>query len=566
MKKASLIALSILWSGSALTCTDLPGLEHKMMKSKASAGDILVSTMNRLGYGVHSRSWLNKKTLDNIQRSHGKRVAVSIIANELRNSFRLLKNQAYYPYRSSAGHHPTMGYINPYRALKDIHTYRKGIETERDLTGAQVLGGFRMAQQNRKMMDSVNLTGFNAQGKLVHAWYDHFNVDSMKSKPTAHNFEVSLMRKSCGTFADMLKMTARHPAMLVYLDNARNTRERKDKHGNVISSLNENYGREIVELHTLGTGPIIGYDKNGKPRYAYFVGDAHKYDEVLEATKVLSGFGYDWNTLSFRFTPDFHERGEKVFPRMFGKKMVFKQGYKEGLRFLDSLAGHWRTKWNVCNRLIRSVYGFHPYRGTGKACVDAYGTSGNLSKMYNAIIQHDVFFDPNLFGAGTKTPLESVASYARTAGMFLGSTSNVANFQKIRRMVSGVEMLGEEMFDYPAPTGQQLGPQLMKSSTYVANRIDVFNRVENYTNNRLFGKTGMALETVYESREKKIGNKNAVNEILIHAAPAMSGINVARLGPYLTKHFDSADKTNGKKVLVKSTLVRAMASGVGIRK
>lgn len=566
MKKTSIAVMTFLATSTSMACTDLPGLEGKMMKSKASAAEILVSTMNRLGYGIHSRSWLNKRTISNIEKKYGKRVAVILISHELRLAFKQMANPHFFPYRTAASETPNKGYFRAYQGLATIPAYRKDLVDNKGWTNTQVRSLFRQTQQYRRILDNVNLRKFNPQAKILDMWSNHFNVNAQKSAFTHVNFELALKRQSCGTFANMLKMTAKHPAMLHYLDNRLNTKMLKNKQGKVVSNLNENYGREIVELHTLGTGPIVRYDKNGKPVYAYYVGDAHKYDEILESTKVLSGFKFNFSDYKFKFHANLQEPGKKYFPKMFGKKVVIGQGYNQSMRFLNLLAGHNRTKWNVCTKLVKSLYGFHPGRGTVKACVNAYGKQGNLKKMYNSVILSDVFFQPNLFGIGVKSPTESMVGATRALGMTIASVKNQDNLSKVRRILAGVRLLGRELYNFGAPTGQLFDHKILKSSTYVANRIDAFKRITFGTNLKWWGKLNVDLEKYAVKQSKKIGKQRTSDQILYNVAPVFANYQTNNLRGKSALFLDKADKEYKLARPVKSTVLRAYASGPGIRK
>ena len=566
MKKSIIASFLLCFSLPALTCSELPGLRSKMLRSKATAGEILVSTMNRLGYGAHARSWLNKRTIENIERRFGKRVAVSLIAEELRAEFKKMSYRHYMPYRWSAGKHPNRIHINAFKPRHLVKEYRADLMESEDWRSSKVNGIFMGIQKRRKIMDAVNISKFNPQAKILDFWSNHFNVSSRKSQLLHNDYEYRLKRESCGTFASMLKMTAKHPAMLNYLDNRRNTRLIKNKKGEVRSNLNENYGREVVELHTLGTGPILRYDKKGRPVYAYYVGDAHQYDEVLEATKVLSGFRYDFQKFQTEFKDQLHEPGKKYFPKMFGRKVVIGQGYKESMRFLDLLARHWRTKWNICSKLVKSIYGFHPGRGTVRACSNAYGRRGNLKRMYESIILSDVFFNPKLFGRGVKAPMEAVIGGARALGTVIGNTSTYAEFQKTSRLIYGVTTLGRSLYDYGAPTGQFFDSKLLKSSTYVANRIDALKRIENGSNLKFWRFTGNDLENYATKRAQRLGRRRMVQDTYDIISPVFLNVQEKTLLWRNTKFFNRPDREWSTNRPIKSTVIRSYASGPGIRK
>lgn len=578
MKKL-LIPILTIFSFNSFSCADLNGVERHMIKSKASAAELLMMSMNRLGYGVQANSWLNTNMISLIERRYGKKVAVKMMAEELRKSFKRMESEKFLNAQRLAVIHSNGLGINPFgKSTSQIKDYRDEMAQTHGLRRVQVTGVFRNTLKKRKVIDAVNVANYNVTGQLLEFWFNHFNIQAKKARPYNTNFLGTLRRSMCGTFADMLKKTATHPGMMMYLDNVKNTKEIKRK-GVVVSNLNENYGREIVELHTLGTGPVLRYDEKGNPVYAYYVGDAHKYDEILEATKVLTGFNINWSTGDFLFKPQLHEKGAKVFPRMFGRKVVIGEGYNQSLRFLNLLSNHWRTKRNICRKLGKAIFGFHPGPENVTKCAKAWGKNGNLGALYTSYINSDLFWSRDHMLRGNKTPFEAVISSVRALGGHLNERRfpNGEIHTQATRIVTSIEQLGESLYEVAEPTGIKYDSSILHSSTFIASRVDKVNKNMERHYNRLvlgnrspFGKRNALWYKNLNKHIAKIKSKQgkgaAYNTIMYQVAPVFYPHTVSVLREPMLENFNKPDKLDGEVDYVKSTLLRAVSSGTFLRK
>jgi uncharacterized protein (DUF1800 family) len=167
------------------------------------------------------------------------------------------------------------------------------------------------------------------QEVMVDFWTDHFNVSQLKGDSaffkTADDDAV-IRRHALGKFRDLLWASAQSPAMLYYLDNARSTK----------SALNENYGRELMELHTLGVEG--GYTQR----------------DVQEVARCFTGWsirdaGTWWNG-DFVYRPEEHDDGAR---RVLGAALPAGLGRRHGERVLEILAGHPSTAHFIARKLCR---------------------------------------------------------------------------------------------------------------------------------------------------------------------------------------------------------------------
>ena len=192
---------------------------------------------------------------------------------------------------------------------------------------------------------------------LADFWYNHFNIDITKGqdKWLLPEYEREVIRPHLfGKFSDMLSATAHSPAMLFYLDNhlSRGPKEgnkdrlrfpEKPKPG-----LNENYAREILELHTLG------------------VDGGYTQKDVTELARILTGWSIeDKKNPVFDFKAKFHDKGQKTF-----LNTVFPAGHMqdEGERAIAMIANHPSTANFIALKLCRAFVADNPPKAFGRSC------------------------------------------------------------------------------------------------------------------------------------------------------------------------------------------------------
>lgn len=236
---------------------------------------------------------------------------------------------------------------------------------------------------------------------LTDFWFNHFYVDFAKSEVTAlgvPSHEEALRRHALGRFRDLLEVSARSPAMLDYLDNASSSGTRR-------GGLNENYGRELLELHTMGLE--AGYTQADVEAVARcFTGwsvtdDRGTGDEGLAAKRL-------W---SFRFSEEDHDPARK---RVLGLEIPARGGESDGERVLDHLARHPATARFIGRKLaVRLVGEDVPETTVDLAARTFQESDGDIARVVEAILTSEEFYRPEHRGTRYKTPLEFVASAMR---------------------------------------------------------------------------------------------------------------------------------------------------------
>lgn len=227
--------------------------------------------------------------------------------------------------------------------------------------------------------------------RLVVAFNNHLHVASGKagSQALLHAYASEAIRPHLwGRYRDMLGASAKHPAMLRYLDNFQNVAPGRGRRG-----LNENYARELLELHSLGV------------QGGYTQGD------VEELAKALTGWGL--NGARFAFRPRQHLEGTR---RLLGQSYP-QRGQAQAEAMLDALAMHPATAKRLALMLAQRFVADAPPPALVAALANSYlASGGQLAPMVMTLVEHPAFWAPEAQGAKVKDPLDLVASALRLVG------------------------------------------------------------------------------------------------------------------------------------------------------
>ncbi|WP_374583410.1 DUF1800 domain-containing protein [Pseudoduganella sp.] len=225
---------------------------------------------------------------------------------------------------------------------------------------------------------------------MVDFWYNHFNVFAGKGQDRAlvASYERDAIRPYVfGSFRQMLGATARHPAMLFYLDNW------VSKAG----GLNENYARELMELHTLG------------------VDGGYTQKDVTELARMLTGWTYaPRRDAQFVFDPRRHDNGAKTW---LGKPVTVR-GVAEGEYALDVLAAHPATARHISRKLAQYFVADTPPPALVERMAQTWSASnGDIRSVLRTLFASQEFMDQQYAGAKFKTPYQYVVSASRAAAV-----------------------------------------------------------------------------------------------------------------------------------------------------
>jgi uncharacterized protein (DUF1800 family) len=307
------------------------------------------------------------------------------------------------------------------------------------------------------------------QEVLADFWFNHFNVYAGKGRTAEYlpEYERDVIRPHVfDHFRDLLEADAKSPAMLFYLDNwlsadpnaarrladmraqqtdIRNQRRlgRRGFSGGFPPSapqpprqpaaansgkkkergLNENYGRELLELHTLG------------------VDGGYTQKDVIEVARAFTGWTIDRDG-KFRFVPALHDAGEKI---VLGHTIKAGGGIDDGEKVLDILASHPSTAHHIAFELAQRLVADEPPPAlVDHAAARFRETNGDLREVVKTIVTSPEFVAPAHQGAKFKTPFELVVSAVRTTG---------ATVSDARAFVQTLQQLGEPLYMCQPPTG-----------------------------------------------------------------------------------------------------------------
>src|ERR1051326_3510426 len=291
---------------------------------------------------------------------------------------------------------------------------------------------------------------------MVDFWENHFSIFANKDddRYLLTGFDRETIRPfALGRFRDLLGATAHSPAMLFYLDNWRSSVPRPypakgDKPAGVDGGFNENYARELMELHTLG------------------VDGGYSQKDVQEVARCFSGWTIQKPNEQglFVYRPGFHDDGEKV---VLGHKILAGGGYADGERVLDILATHPSTAKFIATKLARRFISDDPPQSViDRAAAVFLKTDGSIRETLRAIITSPEFFSTTAYRAKMRSPLEYVAAAMRALN---------AETYGDRPVLDLIGRMGQPLFGRITPDGYSDRAQQWLSSGAMIARLNFAN-------------------------------------------------------------------------------------------
>ncbi len=282
---------------------------------------------------------------------------------------------------------------------------------------------------NAKLVRSVHTANLLEEA-LADFWFNHFNVNINDGfvRYAIQSYERDAIRPNAlGKFETLLKATAEHPAMLYYLDNYLSQAGRT-VNGVLVSGLNENYGREILELHTVGVD--AGYTQA----------------DVYDAARAFTGWGIDNLARggNFLYSPARHDTGSKS---IFGLQLAAGGGKDDGDRLIRYLATHPSTARFISTKLARRFVSDQPPASLVDRMAEAWLSSdGDIREVMKAMIGSSEFWAEAFSTTGKpKTPFEYAVSSIRAIGGEVASAT--------RSVVGYLSQMGEPLYQCIPPTG-----------------------------------------------------------------------------------------------------------------
>ncbi|HUQ46807.1 MAG TPA: DUF1800 domain-containing protein [Gemmatimonadaceae bacterium] len=349
----------------------------------------------------------------------------------------------------------------------------------------QVAGALQSSRVARAVISNRQLDEV-----MTDFWLNHFNIFIQKGPPQAYylaKYERDVIRPhSLGKFRDLLEAVAKSPAMLFYLDNARsmadstrprlaNFDRRQRPAGRVFArrgaqrgqigqmnpqqsqqirqrlnqlqngGLNENYGRELLELHTLG------------------VDGGYTQQDVINVARALTGWTINQPAQGggFIFRPMMHDAGEKT---VLGHKLTAGRGIEDGEDVLDIVSRHPSTAHYISEKLVRHFVSDNPPQAlVDQAAAVFTRTDGDIREVLRTIITSNEFFSQQAFRSKVKSPFEVVASAMRAMGAQADSTPRTAQV---------IAFLGQPIYGHQAPNGYPDTGDAWMNAGAILNRIN----------------------------------------------------------------------------------------------
>jgi uncharacterized protein (DUF1800 family) len=310
------------------------------------------------------------------------------------------------------------------------------------------------------------------QEVMTDFWFNHFNIFIGKGEDRylLTSYERDVIRPhALGKFEDLLKATAQSPAMLFYLDNGlsvgpnsdfakgiskrdkKKAGKRRDRNAEVRNQakgkrggLNENYGRELMELHTLG------------------VNGGYTQKDVTEVSRVFTG----WTLKSpkqgggFTFEDRMHEPGKKF---VLGHR-IKPNGEKEGLEVLHILARHPSTAKFVSSKLAMRFVCDNPPEALIERMAETFRKKdGDIREVLKTMLRSPEFWSADAYRSKVKTPFEFVISTLRATGAEVGDA---------RPLARQLQNLGMPLYGMQPPTGYSMKAEAWMSSAALLGRMN----------------------------------------------------------------------------------------------
>ncbi len=270
--------------------------------------------------------------------------------------------------------------------------------------------------------------------RMVDFWTNHFNVYARKGdsafRKGADERDV-IRANALGRFPELLRASSRSPAMLAYLDNPQNLE----------SHPNENYARELMELHTLGLGG--GYSQR----------------DVQEVARCFTGWTIEDRFLrprwKLRFVPERHDNGAK---RVLGHVIPAGGGERDADMVLDILANHPSTAHFIAKKLVRHFYGAEHERLIGETAQRYQASAGDIPHLIAPLL------DPALLADAPpvlKRPFDYIVSTVRATGGFTDGGGPIQGH---------LSAMGEPLYQWPMPDGYPI-----KTSSWTGSMLPRWN-------------------------------------------------------------------------------------------
>ena len=289
------------------------------------------------------------------------------------------------------------------------------------------------------------------QEMLTWFWFNHFNVFQNKKQVLflLPDYEEHAVRSHVlGKFRELLRAVFMHPAMLVYLDNAENARD----------AINENYARELMELHTLGVSG--GYTQADVQALAHILTGAG----IDLSARPNGTFGDSFKQGLFAFYPNRHDSGPKTF---LGHDFPGERGFSEIERAIDILCRHPSTAKFISRKLAVYFLADDPPQELLERTAATFSrTDGDIAATLRTLFASREFSDAAYAGKKFKDPVQYVYSSIR----LLYPEQVLRNY---RPLAAALRQLGEPVYGHQTPDGYGMRERDWASSDQLEKRFEL---------------------------------------------------------------------------------------------
>ena len=252
--------------------------------------------------------------------------------------------------------------------------------------------------ENARLLQGI-FSNKQLQEVMVDFWFNHFNIFAYKGNLTrlwVGTYERDAIRPyALGNFRNLLGATAHHPAMLFYLDNWLNTAPGSKGARGRFKGLNENYARELMELHSMG------------------INGGYTQQDIITLARIFTGWGIQrrgGDGTGFKFNPNRHDNSDKIFLGV----PIKGGGIEEGEKALDILAKHPSTASFISYKLAQYFVADKPPSNlVNKLAKRFQETNGNIRDVLETLFNSPEFWNEKYYGSKFKTPYQYIISAAR---------------------------------------------------------------------------------------------------------------------------------------------------------
>lgn len=347
-------------------------------------------------------------------------------------------------------------------ALRDaFYTVRRAPEGDQKVTAKQEVRQavkHRTAETGRRAAWYALYSPNQLQDQMTWFWMNHFNVYADKNNIGAVMSEYearSIRPRAMGKFGDLVKATVRAPAMLLYLDN----------HHNRVGKINENYARELMELHTLG------------------VQGGYQQKDVQELARILTGLGITYNPKpptvepelqahvvherAFLFNPQYHDYGTKQFlgQTFSGAGMI------EIDKAVELLVRHPATARHISGKLAQYFVSDKPSDALVNAMAKTFqATDGNIAETLRTMFESEDF-SASLKTGKFKDPVHYAYSAARLA------YADFPSMVRTHQLTSWISRMGQRLYGRGTPDGYPMTQSDWSGSGQMTTRFDLAQQI-----------------------------------------------------------------------------------------